>query len=337
MLFRCDPEWAHHAVLFLIKYYYRPSVVRLARKCIPKIPVKVFGLEFENPVGLAAGFDNNADAMDSLFGMGFGFVEIGGVTPKPQSGNPKPRLFRIPKAFALINRMGFDNKGIDYVVERLKKRSFSGVMGINIGKNKDTPLEKAVEDYQYCLIRAYPYVDYVTVNISSPNTPGLRELQTEFYLKKLVAELKRTQESLSRQYVRYVPLLVKISVDLSDPELEAVIRILMEFAIDGITVANTSLDHQAVSDYRFGLESGGLSGKPIFQKSTEMLRKIHQMANGKLSIVGLGGIFSAEDAQAKFDAGAKLVQIYTGLIYQGPCLVKKIIIKLKNNKGVFCD
>jgi dihydroorotate dehydrogenase len=329
ILFSLDPEQAHHLVLKGLKYWGQsPLLGSMKAKPLAK-PVKVFDLEFPNPVGLAAGFDNNADSIDGLFGLGFGFVEVGGVTPKPQHGNPKPRLFRIPEANALINRMGFDNKGVDYAVERLKNRKISGIVGINIGKNKDTPLEKAVEDYQYCLTRAYPYVDYVTINISSPNTPGLRDLQSESYLESFMRDLKSTHTELSRKYHRNLPLLVKLSVDLTDQQLESTVRTLMRYEIQGIIAANTSTDHKAVSDYRFGNEVGGLSGKPIFQRSTEMLGLIRQMTQAKLPVIGLGGILTAEDAQEKLNAGASLVQIYTGLIYRGPNLIQEIIKELK--------
>lgn len=325
ILFRLNPEFTHHLVLSTLKCIYRPSLVRKMRAQMPRKPVNVMNLEFPNPVGLAAGFDNNADYIDSLFGLGFGYIEVGGVTPRPQAGNPKPRLFRLPQASALINRMGFDNKGVDYVVERLKNRVVPGVVGINIAKNKDTPLERAGEDYQYCLTRAYPHVDYVTINISSPNTPGLRELQSEAYLEKLIADLKGTQKTLQQQFSRYVPLVVKLSVDLSDAELETIVKILLKHEIEGVIAANTSIDHQAVSHYPHGAEIGGLSGQPVFQRSTEMVHKIYQMTSGKLPIIGLGGVLKKEDAQAKFNAGASLVQVYTGLVYRGPGLVKEIV------------
>jgi dihydroorotate dehydrogenase len=325
ILFRLNPEFTHHLVLSALKCFYRPSIVAKIRAQMPRKPVKVMNLEFPNPVGLAAGFDNNADYIDSLFGLGFGFIEVGGVTPRPQAGNPKPRLFRLPQASALINRMGFYNKGVDYVVERLKNRMVPGVVGINIAKNKDTPLDRAVEDYQYCLTRAYPHVDYVTINISSPNTPGLRELQSETYLEKLIADLKGTQKKLMHQFSRSVALVVKLSVDLSDPELETIVNILVKYEIEGVMAANTSIDHQAVSRYPHGAEVGGLSGQPVFQKSTEMVHKIYQMTSGKLPIIGLGGILKKEHAQAKFNAGASLVQVYTGLVYRGPRLVKEIV------------
>lgn len=282
----------------------------------------LWGIRFPNRVGLAAGLDNNGDHIDALSKLGFGFMEFGGVTPKPQSGNPKPRLFRLKKNKALINRMGFDNKGVDYLVERLKDRQYDGIVGVNIAKNKETPNEKAGEDYIHCLKKLYPHVSYVTVNISSPNTPGLRDLQHGELLKCLFAELKHTQTLLANRYQTYVPMLVKLAPDLSDDALIETVIILEAAGVDGFVFSNTTLSREGLKASELAHETGGLSGAPLFDLATKKLKILS--SNTRLPIIGLGGILSAKDAKGKIDAGASLVQVYSGLIYQGPGLIRDI-------------
>jgi len=283
------------------------------------------GLKFQNPVGLAAGLDKNGDYIDALGSLGFGFIEIGTVTPRPQPGNPKPRLFRLPEAEAIINRMGFNNKGVDYLIEQVKKRRYQGVLGINIGKNFDTPIEKAVDDYLYCLQKVYPEADYITVNISSPNTPGLRALQHGELLKSLINRLKSEQFVLREQYDRYVPVALKIAPDLDAQEIQEMAAIFNELKIDALIATNTTSSRDGVERLSHSQEQGGLSGRPIFKSSTEIMHAFRQQLDPKIPVIGVGGISSAEDAREKFSAGADLVQIYSGLIYLGPNLIKKII------------
>ncbi len=328
ILFLFYPETAHKLVFNVLKLISPTSLVKRRLQKLPQKPCQVFGLTFPNPVGCAAGVDNNGDYIDALLGLGFGFVEIGGVTPLPQPGNPKPRIFRIPAAHALINRMGFDNKGVDYLVKRLKQRKVPGIVGVNIAKNKSTSLDNAVHDYLLCLEKLYPYVDYMTINISSPNTPGLRELQSEKHLETLLNALKTKQQDLDFQQHRHVPLLVKLAPDLNDEELQNIVHCLMRQKVEGVIATNTSIDHSAVADYEYAQEQGGLSGAPIMAPATTFVKKIQQMSQGRLPIIALGGIMSAGDAQQKFAAGASLVQIYTGLIYQGPALIKQIVASL---------
>jgi len=319
LLFQLEAEKSHDLSLRLLKLVSPHGLLRRRLAHFPQHPVKVLGLTFPNPVGLAAGFDKNGDYLEPLLGLGFGFIEAGTVTPKPQLGNPKPRLFRLPAVSGLVNRMGFNNRGVDYLVEKLRQRRLPGIVGVNIGKNLQTPLENAVDDYCCCLRTVYSWADYITVNISSPNTPGLRQLQSSAYLNNLLTGLDRTQLELLEQVQRKVPLLIKIDPDLNDAELAALVETILHHRVDGLIATNTTLNHS--------YERGGLSGKPIFQRSTEVVQILSQLLAGKLPIIAVGGIFSAEDALAKLSAGASLVQIYTGLIYQGPNLVRNIISK----------
>ena len=283
------------------------------------------GLQFQNPVGLAAGLDKNGDYIDALGSLGFGFIEVGTVTPRPQPGNPKPRLFRLPRAEAIINRMGFNNKGVDYLIEQVRKRRYQGVLGINIGKNFDTPIENAVDDYLYCLQKVYPVADYITVNISSPNTPGLRELQHGKLLKSLINRLKSEQFVLREEFGRIVPIAFKIAPDLDADEVQEMAAIFNETKIDALIATNTTSSRDGVEGLPHSQEQGGLSGKPIFKSSTEIMHAFRQQLDSEIPIIAVGGISSVEDAREKFSAGADLVQIYSGLIYQGPGLIKKII------------
>jgi dihydroorotate dehydrogenase len=288
------------------------------------------GIDFPNPVGLAAGLDKNGDYIEGLAARGFGFIEIGTITPRPQPGNPQPRLFRLPQASAIINRMGFNNKGVDYLIDRVKAaqpflQKNNIVLGINIGKNKDTPAENAVDDYLICMRKAYRYASYITVNLSSPNTPGLRDLQFGEPLKQLLARLKQEQQLLAVQYGRYVPLAVKIAPDMAIDDIREVAAALIDNQLDGVIATNTTIARDAVKDLPHGNEAGGLSGAPLTKKSTEVIRSLAQELNGKLPIIGVGGIMSGADATEKFAAGAKLVQVYTGFIYRGPALVGEAV------------
>lgn len=282
-------------------------------------------MTFDNPVGLAAGLDKNGDCIDAFASMGFGFVEIGTVTPRPQPGNPKPRLFRIPEKHAIINRMGFNNKGVDHLVEQVKKAQFKGPIGINIGKNKDTEEANALDDYLICLNKVYPYASYVTINISSPNTPGLRNLQYGEALDKLLVGLKAAQETLTQTHGKYVPLFIKIAPDLSDVEIDSIAASLINSKMDGVIATNTTLSRDAVTGLQHAEEMGGLSGSVMTDMSLEVTRKLNIALDRAIPIIGVGGIDSPEAAQARLNAGASLVQVYSAFIYQGPSLVKRIV------------
>lgn len=323
LLFLLDAEVAHDLTLKILGVMYFLKIKPW--KSITSNSVKVFGITFPNPIGLAAGFDKSGHYIDALQNLGFGFVEVGTVTPKPQKGNSKPRLFRIPKKNAIVNRMGFNNPGIDVVVDNLQKRKLPGIIGINIGKNTDTPLEKAADDYCYCLRKAYPHVNYITINISSPNSPGLRDLQSGDYLQNLLTQLDRVQEEMLVQNYRKIPLLLKIAPDLDDSSLEQLVKVVLEHQIDGIIATNTTLNHADIADLPHGNEVGGVSGEPLFFHSTHILQKVNRLLENRLPIIGVGGILSAMDAQEKFEGGASLIQIYSGLIYQGPKLINDIL------------
>lgn len=327
LLFWFDPETSHRIALTLLKWFYCSWLSKKKIEHFPKRPVNLFGLEFPNPVGLAAGLDKDGRYIDPLFGLGFGFIEVGTVTPKPQSGNPKPRLFRIPQKDALINRLGFNNLGVDQLVLRLKKRKIPGIVGANIGKNASTPLDHAYEDYLICYEKLYPYVDYVTINISSPNTPQLRDLHGKDYLENLLSQLKVKQQQLHEKYHRHVPLLLKVSPDLNSSELKEVTEIALEQKIEAIVAVNTTQSRESVENLQHGKELGGLSGKPLFPKTLQIVQKLDQILNKRVPIIAVGGIMCAEDAMALNEAGASLVQLYTGLIYKGPRLIRQIIDK----------
>lgn len=323
-LFKLDPEKAHNLTLKGLQFIHRVRISDFFQQTVKSAPLKIMGISFPNPVGLAAGLDKNGEYIDALATLGFGFLEIGTVTPRPQTGNPKPRLFRLPEANAIINRLGFNNKGIDALVENVKRAKFRGVLGINIGKNFDTPNERAVEDYLPCLQKAYPHASYVAVNISSPNTQGLRELQQVNELPALLETLKKEQHRLAKKYQKYVPLSVKIAPDLGNDQLAEIAKTLIKYEIDGVIATNTSVSREGVENLRFGSETGGLSGLPLREQSTNIIRQLNSLLAGKIPIIGVGGIGSAKDAQEKYEAGASLVQIYTGLIYRGPRLIHEI-------------
>jgi len=323
LLFLLPPETAHHFTLKSLSWLYKIGLY--PQKDLNHGSTKtLMGLPFPNTVGLGAGLDKNGEYIDALATLGFGFIEIGTTTPKPQSGNPKPRLFRIPKAHALINRMGFNNDGVDQLIANVKKAKFNGILGINIGKNATTPLENAAEDYLICLRKVYPYASYITINISSPNTPGLRQLQQSNDLDALLSTLKAAQIECAKAHKKYVPLVIKISPDLTPEEIKEVANNLLNHQIDGVIATNTTLSREGVSNLPQAEETGGLSGKPLFNRSLETVRCLYQHLNGAIPIIACGGISSQEQAQHMYAAGASLVQIYTGLIYQGPGLVKYI-------------
>jgi dihydroorotate dehydrogenase len=282
------------------------------------------GLNFPNPIGLAAGLDKDGEHIEALAALGFGFIEIGTVTPRPQPGNPKPRLFRLPQAKAIINRMGFNNQGIDGLIANVRQADYRGILGINIGKNFNTPVEKAAADYLFCLRKAYRYAGYIVVNISSPNTPHLRQLQNAEELSNLLYLLKLDQQKLADEHGKYTPVAVKIAPDLEPSQIDAIAALLMEYQIDGVIATNTTLSRDEVKTLPHGSEPGGLSGQPLTQPATAVIRRLHAVLQGALPIIGVGGIMSAADAREKIEAGASLIQIYSGLIYRGPDLVREL-------------
>jgi dihydroorotate dehydrogenase len=321
ILFSMDPEQAHHLTLASLQRSHQLGLSRLLARSVPDQPVTVMGLRFPNPVGLAAGLDKNGAYIDALGDLGFGFVEVGTVTPKGQAGNPKPRLFRLPQARALINRLGFNNEGLDAFLANVRQRRYQGILGLNIGKNASTPIENATSDYLTGLCGVYPYADYVTVNISSPNTQNLRSLQQDDELRKLIGALTEARKALADDHGRFVPLAVKIAPDLEDDAVRQVADTLVSLGVDAIIATNTTLARDAVAHLNHGTEMGGLSGQPLKARSTQVVRLLAQHLQGQLPIIGVGGILSGADAQDKIDAGASLVQVYTGLIYRGPALV----------------
>jgi dihydroorotate dehydrogenase len=328
LLFSLDPETAHEVTLKLLNVAHISGVGKLVYPVIEDKPVNVMGLNFKNPVGLAAGMDKNGDYIAALTALGFGFVEIGTVTPRPQPGNPKPRLFRLPEHQAIINRMGFNNLGIDHLLNQIKHSNYSGILGVNIGKNFDTPIENAVDDYLIGLRKAYTSASYITINISSPNTKNLRQLQQGDEIKALIASLKDEQLKLQQEHGIYVPLAIKIAPDLTDDEITHIARLLLEFEIDGVIATNTTIARDMIADHPLAHEAGGLSGAPVKDKSTHVVRVLAAELQGKIGIIAVGGILSAEDAQEKLQAGASLVQIYSGLIYRGPQLIEDIVKSL---------
>ncbi|MCR5535978.1 MAG: quinone-dependent dihydroorotate dehydrogenase [Succinivibrio sp.] len=328
LLFMATPERAHNVVLGLARILSKEPLRSLFAQKVDYRPCEVMGLQFSNPVGLAAGLDKDGDAIDYFGALGFGFIEVGTVTPRPQKGNPKPRMFRIYSARGIINRMGFNNRGVDYLVKNLKKRSYSGIVGVSIGKNEDTPLEKASEDYLICMDKVYPYCDYISVNVSCPNTPDLTKLQQEEELMALLKPLKERQAELTEKHGKYVPLVVKISPDLYDHELQNVCSVCVDLKIDGINCTNTTVSRSIVHGMLHVNEWGGLSGEPLYIHSTRILRKVNNYLQGAIPLIGVGGISGPISAREKLYNGASLVQIYTSLVYQGPSVVKQIVNNL---------
>lgn len=325
LLFKLSPETSHDLSLDLIGAGGRLGLNGLLTKAPASLPVTVMGLEFANPVGLAAGLDKNGAAIDGFAQLGFGFVEIGTVTPRPQPGNPKPRLFRLPQAEAIINRMGFNNLGVDHLLNRVQAAKYRGVLGINIGKNFDTPVERAVDDYLICLDKVYDHASYITVNVSSPNTPGLRSLQFGDSLKQLLEALALRREQLAGERGKRVPLAIKIAPDMSDEETAQVAAALLESGMDAVIATNTTLGREGVEGLPYGDEAGGLSGAPVLEKSTHIVKVLSAELGGKLPIIAAGGITEGKHAAQKIAAGASLVQIYSGFIYKGPALIREAV------------
>lgn len=327
-LFKLNAERAHDFTLKNLKRLERSGLLNLyprPPKCQPR---KVMGLEFPNPVGLAAGLDKNGAYIDALSMLGFGFIEIGTITPRAQPGNPKPRMFRIPEAEGIINRFGFNNLGVDALLRNVAAAKYQGILGINIGKNFDTPNERAVDDYLHCLRKVYAHASYVTVNISSPNTKNLRALQEKDALAELLRTLKAEQQVLADQHGRYVPIALKIAPDLDAAQIADIASLLMEYRFDGVIATNTTLARDLVQGLPHAQEAGGLSGAPVRDRSTAVIKALSEHLQGALPIIGVGGILGADDAAAKIAAGASLVQIYSGLVYRGPVLVSEVCHKL---------
>ena len=316
LLFSLEPETAHKVSLGLAGYVPYPAV--------PACPVAAMGLRFPNPVGLAAGLDKNAAHIDALARMGFGFIEVGTVTPRPQPGNPRPRLFRLPRANALINRFGFNNVGVDAFLQNIARSRWRGVLGINIGKNADTPVDRAIDDYRLCLEKVYTAASYVTINISSPNTAGLRSLQERDSLEDLLEKLNETRQSLAERHRKRVPLILKIAPDLAPEDVPSIAASVQRHGIDGVIATNTSVSRDGVENLAHASEAGGLSGAPIRSRATRVLKELSYSLSGA-TLIGAGGIMSADDAREKRAAGATLIQLYTGLVYRGPALVGECI------------
>lgn len=327
-LFTTSPETAHELALDSLRLAHAIGATRLVCKSISQ-PVRVMGLDFPNPVGMSAGMDKNGDYIDALGDLGFGFIEVGTVTPKPQSGNPRPRVFRISEADAMINRLGFNNKGVDHLVRRARRRQFKGILGINLGKNRDTPIERAVDDYLYCFERVYEYADYITVNISSPNTESLRDLQNEQALDELLGTLARRRAELANEFDKCVPITVKLAPDLNKADIESIAQIITEHRIDGVIATNTTLDRTGVEGLQHADEQGGLSGAPLRDKADAVLAGLKAALPSQVALIGVGGITSGKDAARKIELGADLVQFYTGFVYRGPELISESLEAIK--------
>ncbi|TAL73097.1 MAG: quinone-dependent dihydroorotate dehydrogenase [Rhodanobacter sp.] len=333
LLFALDAEAAHGSTLRALDLAHRLHLLAWFVPPVAAAPTTAFGVHFPNPVGLAAGLDKNAEHLDALGALGFGFIEVGTVTPRAQPGNPRPRLFRLPQHAAIINRMGFNNAGVDAFMRNVGRARYDGVLGINIGKNKDTPNERAVDDYLTCLEHVYARASYITVNISSPNTKGLRDLQHEDALHRLIGTLRETQERLGSQAGARKPMLLKIAPDLGDAELDGIAQVLQATGIDGVICTNTTVDHTLVANHPLGHETGGLSGRPLFALATDVLRGMRARLGPQMPIIGVGGILAGADAAEKINAGANLVQLYSGLIYRGPRLVAECVDAIRNLEG----
>jgi dihydroorotate dehydrogenase len=325
LMFQLDPERAHEMAISFFKRTANTPLACAYAQSIADKPVSLMGINFKNPVGLAAGLDKNGECVDAFNKMGFGFVEVGTVTPRAQGGNDKPRIFRLKEQQAIINRMGFNNHGLDVLVNNVTQRQSSGVLGINIGKNFDTPVEQGKDDYLLCMDKVYQHASYITVNISSPNTPGLRSLQYGDALDDLLKSLKERQVTLATLHNKQVPLLLKIAPDLSHEEVVQIADSLVRHQVDGVIATNTTLSREGVENSTYGHEAGGLSGRPVALKSTEVVKILGQELNGRLPIIGVGGIDSPDSAADKFDAGASLIQIYSSFIYHGPKLIKDLV------------
>lgn len=325
LLFRLDPESAHGAGLALLDALHSTGLDCIATGRSAPLPVRVIGLDFPNPVGLAAGLDKNGDHIDALLALGFGFVEVGAVTPRPQPGNPRPRIFRLTEARAIINRMGFNNLGVDHLVENLRRRKPRGIVGVNIGKNFDTPIERAADDYVICLKKVYPYASFITANVSSPNTAGLRDLQHDRLLDDLLGELARARAEQGRSTGRMVPVAVKIAPDLDEAGIDSIAEKVIAHGLDAVIATNTTLSREGVGHLPASREAGGLSGAPLRERSTAVVARLARALSGRVPVIGVGGIASAADAEEKLRAGASLVQLYSALVYEGPQLVAQIV------------
>ncbi len=331
-LFHLDAERAHGLGLKSLEAAYRTGLNPLISRKPAPLKTRAFGIEFPNPVGCAAGLDKNGEHIDALMALGFGFVEIGTVTPRPQEGNPKPRMFRLPQHNAVINRLGFNNAGVEVLARNVEKAKRNGILGINIGKNKDTPNENAVDDYVLCMERIYPLCDYITVNISSPNTAGLRDLQHEETLRRFIGELREVQEDLAALHGHRTPMLIKLAPDLSEAELDRTANVLNLAKVDGVIMGNTTLDRVPVENHKYAGEAGGLSGQPLYGRSTAALRRLRNKLDDAIPLVGVGGILSGADAAGKVAAGATLVQFYTGMVYRGPELIGECVTSIRRRR-----
>ena len=321
-LFLLNPELAHHLSMKSLKLACFFGLIR--RKNITSKPIMIMGLKFPNRIGLAAGLDKNAEYITPLSKLGFGFIEVGTVTPRSQPGNSKPRSFRLIEEEGIINRFGFNNVGIDQFIKNIKKTKFNGVLGINIGKNFDTPIDKAAEDYLTCFRKAYLCAGYIAINISSPNTKNLRHLQSDKYLEILLKVLKNEQKILHKKFKKLVPFVVKVSPDNSSNQLDSIAKLLLKYKVDGVIATNTTIDRKGISNSKYSLEEGGLSGAPLNKKSTNVIKHLNKCLNGKIPIIGVGGIITANDGIEKIKNGASLIQIYTGLIFKGHGLVNEL-------------
>lgn len=325
LLFSLDAEVSHDLTLNFLKRAQNTPLEAFFKQDVAAKPTQFLGMTLPNPLGLAAGLDKNGECIDAFAAMGFGFIEVGTVTPLPQAGNDKPRLFRLKDAQAIVNRMGFNNKGVDYLVEQVKQSQYRGVLGINIGKNKVTPEENALDDYLICMRKVYEHASYITINISSPNTPGLRNLQYGEALEALLSGIKQEQQVLADKHGKHVPILVKIAPDLTPEEIDGIADSLKKSQVEGVIATNTTISREGVEGLRWAKEAGGLSGGPLTQKSLDVTRMLKNALAGEIPIMGVGGIDSAKAAQDRLDAGADVLQIYSSFIYQGPQLIKDIV------------
>jgi dihydroorotate dehydrogenase len=330
LLFQVNAERAHHTTLTALDLVQKAGLSGRLFTAPSLSPRQIMGLQFPNPVGLAAGLDKNGSYIDALASLGFGFIEIGTVTPRPQPGNPEPRMFRLPQAQGIINRMGFNNDGVENLIRNIQRAKFKGVLGINIGKNFDTPIENAVDDYLFCMRKVYAYASYIAVNISSPNTKNLRQLQDKAALENLLSALKQEQKKLADTHGKYVPIALKIAPDLETGQIAEIAEALLKHQVDGVIAANTTLSRAGVEGLPHAEEAGGLSGAPVRERSTAVIRQLAKLLGDAIPIIGVGGILSGQDAQEKMLAGASLIQLYSGLIYRGPDLVGEVATALHN-------
>lgn len=331
-LFLTDPETAHGLALEGLRLSHGVGATQLLCKAKNQ-PVNVMGLQFPNPVGMAAGMDKNGEYIDALGSLGFGFIEVGTTTPRPQPGNPKPRIFRLESANAMINRLGFNNKGVDYLVKQVKRRKFNGILGINIGKNFDTPNDRAVDDYLICLEKVYAYADYITINISSPNTKGLRDLQDSAQLDQLLGSLNQRRNELAEKYQQHKPMVVKVAPDLTDEQIPAMAEVIVKNQFEGLIATNTTISREAVKGMKHANEQGGLSGAPLKEQSDHVLSAFHAVLPPEIAVIGTGGITQGSDAADKIRLGADLVQFYTGFVYKGPDLVTDCLKAIANQSN----